>query len=106
MKAFERPSFEIRRRIKHVLASSSNTSSFSSNQSLAFGLSSNEKYAIISALSAPLRTADASARSPIHRLSASMAIDLPAPVSPVTAVIPDSNAILTSLTTAKFLTER
>src|SRR6185312_8025611 len=44
--------------------------------------------ALISARSAPWRTTPASARSPMARPSASTRMDLPAPVSPVSTVMP------------------
>ena len=103
--AFDLPSREMTRRTKQ-LSSSSSSNSCSSSQASAALWPFRLKWATISALGASLRTAPASARSPRQRLSASMAIDLPAPVSPVMAVIPDSRLTDNCLTTAKFLIDR
>jgi len=54
------------------------------------------------ALSAFLRTALASARAPKHKLNPSIAMDLPAPVSPVTTDNPCLKSTWTDFTTAKF----
>ena len=98
IQALERPSLLIMRRSTH---SSSASRSCSANQRAA-GLSlATAKHAVISALSQPGLTRLASARLPKHRLSASRAIDLPAPVSPVIAVIPLRNSISSDLTIAK-----
>src|SRR3990167_3537334 len=57
---------------------------------------------------APRRTNPRSARSPIRNLSAPKIIDLPAPVSPVTATNPDGKSQESSSTRAKLriLSER
>ncbi len=53
--------------------------------------------------SAPVRMSDLSARSPRSNLSAPIMIDLPAPVSPVTAVKPGCRFHSKSSTRARFL---
>ena len=60
--------------------------------------------ATISDLLAPSLTKEASERPPTTRLSAWIMIDFPAPVSPVTTVIPFLNSMFNSWTTTKFLT--
>ena len=99
MKAFERPSALMERRMMHSFSSTS--SSCCASHFCARGFLSRQKVAAISALSAPGLTMEASARSPRHRPSASIAIDLPAPVSPVTAIRPWLKSTSRDLTTAK-----
>ena len=94
-----RPSLATTRRITHSLSSSS---SCSASHARAAGASSRMKRAEMSARSAPSRTAAASARSPRIRLSASTRIDLPAPVSPDSTVMPASNSTSSLSMIAKF----
>jgi hypothetical protein len=62
------------------------------------------KPATISARSQPARIMAASALSPRARPKASIMIDLPAPVSPVSAVMPDVHSSSSELTMARSLT--
>ncbi len=100
IKPRERPSLLMTRRSKHSRPSSS---WFASSQRRAAGVSFNEKRAQRSARAAPVRTISPSARPPRHKPRASMAMDLPAPVSPVIAVIPLWKSISSSRTMAKLL---
>ena len=64
-------------------------------------LGARSKTASTYAPGAPRRTSSADVRAPSTALSASMTIDLPAPVSPVSAFMPAPNSIRMSRITAK-----
>ena len=99
MKAFERPALSITRRSSKLLSSLSKACSL--NQFCNEASSSPVNSATISARAAPSRTTLASARPPNASVSASIKIDLPAPVSPVKTVKPDDKSSSTKSTITK-----
>ena len=82
------------------LSSSEANKSFSRKKAKARGTSAKLKTAQMEAALAPVLTLRASARPPKANSKASIAIDLPAPVSPVIALIPLSSRSSVFWTTA------
>ena len=104
MKAFERPPLSITRR--SISTPSSGSKAFASSQAASSGISEPgvpTNSALMSALVAPSRTTLASARPPSASVSASIRMDLPAPVSPVNTVKPAdrSSSIASTITKSR-----
>ena len=101
MKAFERPLLSITRR--SISAPSSTSNAFAASQSAISPSVVAENSAVISARVAPSRTTLASARPPSASVSASINMDLPAPVSPVNTEKPEasSSSIASTITKSR-----
>ena len=95
-----RPEAVISRRI--TISSSASTPASHSRSTKASGIGSISKPASTTAVSSPVLSISVEAREPSTRPSASIRIDLPAPVSPVIRLRPGSKSTSSRSITAMF----
>ncbi len=103
IQALERPFESTERRTMHT---SSSSKSFCPRYNLASLARDTSNSAKISVFDAPDLTTEGSPRPPIIKFIAPKMIDLPAPVSPVIAVKPDSRSKSSSSISTKSLIDR